>query len=684
MVDVRSIFGGAFTPPPPRVPDPPEQQLIDAMLEAGIATPPTTIVLDGRLHRFNSGTKGKVGEGKAGWYVGYADNVPAGRFGCWRSGIEQSWKADIGRDVSDADRIIMSRRQAEAMAARDAARKATAESVSDVVSRIWEGSALADNAHPYLTRKGISGHGARVTGDGRLVVPMYDADGEMLSVQYIAADGEKLYHAGGVTKGCMWWLGDIADAGPVYLAEGYATAASIHEATGRPCFVAYSAQNLVPVAEAIRQHRADLTIVADNDQSGVGVNKAHEAAAKHGARVIVPPIPGDANDYAQAGHDLAALLDTSQPDVDDWTIDADEFAAQPAPIAWMIKRWIQSRALIMVHGPSGGGKTFSVLDMLMRIATAPRDAPNDTEPQTWMGQRVRPGRVLYLAGEGHHGMRGRIAAWKQHHNSSVKTHMRVSKSGCDLNTPEGMERVRRAIRAHGEPPDVIAVDTLHRFLMGDENSAQDAKTMLDACAQLMAEFGCTVILVHHTGVSDEAQHRARGSSAWRAALDIEISVVPAKNDGDPIQIVQRKSKDAELAPDVLAELRRVEIDGWLDEDGEQVASAVLVASEAKPKGAGKLSREEQNRRQFEEAVCIYGGQFQGHPYLSRRSLIDFLTEQLGVSEESAKTYSKPSGRFMEPLISSGYVATAKDGYIIVKPQDSSAINILGQSVQSGK
>ena len=91
------------------------------------------------------------------------------------------------------------------------------------------------------------------------------------------------------------------------------------------------------------------------------------------------------------------------------------------------------------------------------------------------------------------------------------------------------------------------------FLSGDENSAQDAKSMLDACASLMGDFGCSVLLVHHTGVSEEAQARARGSSAWRGALDIEISVSPAKDD-KPITITQRKSKDAEMAAPLHASL----------------------------------------------------------------------------------------------------------------------------------
>jgi hypothetical protein len=111
---------------------------------------------------------------------------------------------------------------------------------------------------------------------------------------------------------------------------------------------------------------------------------------------------------------------------------------------------------------------------------------------------------VYLAGEGHHGLRGRVAAWKHHHQVGHLA-MWLSKDGCDLNTPTGYLKVVEQVRMLPEKPSVIVVDTLHRFLAGDENSAQDAKTMLDACNALMMEFKCSVILVHHTGVSDEAR-----------------------------------------------------------------------------------------------------------------------------------------------------------------------------------
>jgi RecA-family ATPase len=82
------------------------------------------------------------------------------------------------------------------------------------------------------------------------------------------------------------------------------------------------------------------------------------------------------------GHDLMAVL---TPEQSDWLVPGDEFCSQPAPISWLVKRWIQEDALMMVHGPSGGGKTFIVLDWALRIAGGLSD---------WRGHRVKPGTVV--------------------------------------------------------------------------------------------------------------------------------------------------------------------------------------------------------------------------------------------------------------------------------------------------
>jgi phage/plasmid primase-like uncharacterized protein len=663
MADLSKVLGGPWAPPPEKLVAPPETQLIDAMRAAGLE-PPEEIHFDGKIHRFRSGTKGSPGHGdKPGWYLVFGDGIPAGRFGCWRAGMEVTWRADIGRKLTQTEEMSHAKRLAEAKALRDAALERQHQVASETVEKIWTTANPANAEHPYLAKKNIQTHGARITGDGRLVVPLYDSDGTLATLQYIDHEGGKLYHPGGQTGGKFWMVGSLDEPGTLFVAEGFATAATIHETTDRPVVVAYSASNLVPVTGTLREMYGatqDIVIVADHDNSGVGQRYAEQASAKYGARMVMPPILGDANDYAQAGHDLAGLL---MPVKDDWLIPADDFCAQPSPISWLVKRWIQSQALVMVHGPSGGGKTFVVLDWCLRMASGIED---------WAGHKVRQGNVVYLAGEGHHGLRGRVAAWKHHHKAG-KLAMWLSKDGCDLNTPTGYLKVVEQVRMLKDRPSVIVVDTLHRFLQGDENSAQDAKTMLDACNALMMEFNCSVILVHHTGVSDEAQHRARGSSAWRGALDIEISIVPGK-DNVPMQIVQRKSKDAELAETIHVELQQVAIPGWRDEDNQQVTSAVIVQAQA-PVVAKKDSKIDSHRKTFENAWWGTGAEIrEGLPYISRSALKDKLTadgrKPRTIENDLSAAYPE---KLIGALILAEIIHPLEHGWMVIDEVQSSAM-----------
>jgi len=668
MADITHIFGGPWVAPEPiekRV-DPPEVQLRDAMASAGLE-PPDTIHMDGKVHRFP--TNGKRGD-DAGWYVVFGDGHPAGRFGCWRDGVEVSWKAETGKDISAAEQMAIARRVAEAREIRQREQQKRKEAAEQTADSIWAAATMASEEQPYLVRKQVLPHGARVTGDGRLVLPMYNANGELSSLQFIADDSGKRFLSGGATKDAFWWLGDNAGASTVYLAEGFATAATIHEVTGSPCYIAYSAGNLPGVAKMMRErlgNQVELVVVADHDESGTGYARSQEAAGAAGGRVVMPPEPGDANDYHLAGHDLLALL--APEEEDDWLVPADEFCQQPAPLQWLVKRWLPRQSLVMVHGPSGGGKTFVLIDWMMRIATA---------ADKWHDNPVKPGAVVYLAGEGHHGLRGRLAAWKQHYGQTP-SRLWVSSSGCDLNTPEGYQKVVQSVgavmRKTGEPPAAICVDTLHRFLAGDENSAQDAKTMLDACGKLIQEFGCAVVLVHHTGVSDEAQHRARGSSAWRGALDMEISVVPG-GDGKPIKLVQRKAKDSEEAPDAFVDLQTVELPGWYDEDGEQVTSAVAVPSVAPAEAAtnGKVS---EHFRKFEAAWFAAQADVtpDGQPYLSSSALRHWLEENTSSTPSTIKQMLKPSEnrKLVGALIEGGIISPHSHGWVVSDPAYSASL-----------
>ena len=645
-----------------RLIDPPEVQLRNAIIDAGLEAP-TEVILDGKIHRFKSGSKGRGGHGdKSGWYVAFGDNgIPAGKFGDWRFGVEYTWVANIGRDLSPHEKMAFTRKMEEARQAREESEKLMRDNVSEVVERIWADSAEANSDHPYLVKKQIKPNGARVTGDGRLIVPLFNDDGEMTTLQYITGDtGSKLYHTGGKTGGSFWRIGSNEES-HIYIAEGYATAATIYEATGVACYVAYSASNIPSVAGQLRERHGGskrIIVVADNDSSGVGKSYADQSSAKFGVHVVLPPLDGmDANDYLLAGHDLAALLEPQEIKLD-WLVDANEFSLQPAPMSWDIKNWL-TRGLVMVHGPSGSGKTFLVLDWCLRMAAT------EMEGRDWCGNRTKHAPIVYLAGEGHYGLRARVAAWMQHHEVE-HIDFWMSKTGTDLNTTEGLVKIIDNVRALPEHqrPKAIVVDTLHRFLAGDENSAQDARTMLQSCALLMEEFDCTVILVHHTGVSDEAQHRARGSSAWRGALDIEVSVKPGKN-GGPIEVIQRKMKDAEMQESLFFDLKKVNIRGWRDEDGDQVSSIVLDQANQPVKMEKKVPKIEEKRRRFERAWHHNNRDRddQKRPFLTRSALLDYQINQLGFTEGTAKRELQPStGTLIGMLLDADYIEIYGGGW----------------------
>jgi putative DNA primase/helicase len=112
----------------------------------------------------------------------------------------------------------------------------------------------------------------------------------------------------------------------------------------------------------------------------------------------------------------------------------------------------------------------------------------------------------------------------------------------------------------------------------------------------------------------------------------------------PIQIVQRKSKDAEEAAPVFASLKLVQIKGWFDEDGEPVSSAVLVAEDAPPERK-KESKLDGHKKLFISAWWASGAEVVDDlPYISRSALMDYIVSKSKpkISEASARQYCKPS------------------------------------------
>ena len=225
---------------------PPAQQALEAILSADIGAELDSVELDGRVHRFK--VRGDKARQKSGRYKFYGDRLPAGAFGSWRGDICIKWHARGEQLLTDADREEIEATQARILYEREQEAKRQHEAAAQSAAHIWQTTADAAADHPYLTRKGVKSHGLHQTADGRLVMPIYVGD-RLTSLQYIDGDGGKCFHAGGeVAAGYYMIPATQRESRTLYICEGYATGASIAEATGAAVAVALYAGNLLKVA----------------------------------------------------------------------------------------------------------------------------------------------------------------------------------------------------------------------------------------------------------------------------------------------------------------------------------------------------------------------------------------------------------------------------------------------------
>lgn len=510
-------------------------QFRDAIKNAGLE-PPEVIEPDSKLHRFSA--NGKRGD-DAGWYVLHADGIPAGAFGDWRSGLSETWRADIGRKLTPAEeaahraRLDAIRREREV---EDAKRKAEAQAQA---AAIWQAARPATE-HPYLIAKGVASYGLRLD-VGRLVIPLRDSEGVLHSLQFIAHDGEKRFLPGGHVKGGYFAIGK--PNGTLCIAEGYATAASIHEATRHAVAVAFNAGNLLPVALALRAKYPELRIIvcADNDQwteGNPGVTKAREAAETVGGLLAMPSFrdiatkPTDFNDLAklEGPEAVRRCIEQAQPlakpemldGKEDWSpslrvYELGEFIALDIPPREKIfDPWLLSQSLNMVYSWRGVGKTHFALGVAYAVASG-------GEFLGWRAPKPQP--VLYLDGEMPAvALQERLARIVQSAEKEAQPGMlRIitpdMQDGAmpDLATPEGQTHVNACL---GQSKLVI-VDNLSCLVRrgGRENEAESWLAVAE-WALALRQKGVAVLFVHHAGKNGQQ----RGTSKREDLLDAVITL----------------------------------------------------------------------------------------------------------------------------------------------------------------
>lgn len=302
----------------------PPKGFLDAMSEHGLAPDPGKIA-PGVFYRFPGAGKGKTS--LSGWCKLF-DDCRGGVFGDYAANIQGSWQDRQGKKMTaDEMKAYQAKVEKAYQESREATKRKQARGASNAL-KIWEAASYTTDHHPYIINKGIQRaagaarlyQGPLVIRDipcvGALIIPGYDDDGNLATLQFIHAGGEKLFLPGCKKGGSFLMIGPEPQKSPenplcvICIAEGFATGASIEEATGYPVAVAFDAGNLAAVARIIKKRHpgARLVICADNDhhedgKPNTGLLAANHAAKATGGLVAVPDLIGggktDFNDLAQ-------------------------------------------------------------------------------------------------------------------------------------------------------------------------------------------------------------------------------------------------------------------------------------------------------------------------------------------------------------------------------------------------
>lgn len=248
------------------------------------------------------------------------DKEMAHCFGCgWHGDVIDFVAASQNVDTAAAVNILTGgapshmnpqERQARAdmLAQRKREQARAREGYIAAARRRWETASHAPDDHPYILRKRIKPHMARVEGDA-IILPVYDRNGDVQSVQTIAPDGGKMFHPGAPMEGGRLNIG--INLGLSIICEGFATGVSIFEASPTRVCVAFSKEGVKAIARELHEAGLPVAIAADRKGSPEIIKLGMDL----GIAVYVPPEPhDDFNDMAVAmGSEAVRLLFKSPP-----------------------------------------------------------------------------------------------------------------------------------------------------------------------------------------------------------------------------------------------------------------------------------------------------------------------------------------------------------------------------------
>lgn len=537
-----------------------------------------SIIPDGEIHRHD--TVGKPHK-QNGWYCfkEISSGYFLGNYGDWTDpDNNHKWRSWNEKTLPDIDRQFVS----GAIQRYEQERKAKAEA-EQIDKAAWVSSYVnslppCHENFPYLKRKNSRIYGNILYDSTKdcMVIPLTDVDGYLIGCQQIY-DQPVSTKSGAVTDKITHGVIDRAERRPfysilgdpsnVYIAEGYSTAASIHEATGNTVIVALFAGRLSAIGKIVRERMPDANIIfaADNDcenKENVGVIKARKAAEVIGAEVVIPELGGRKCDWNDIHCEMGLETLKTCLGVDGRSIfgicDFMDIMEEEYPDNPIIDGLLDEQESMLIVGESNIGKSLITLTLAASIGnpTLPEEQPEvkeedglsfgygtrlfDTFPirthsKTLFIQSENGGKSIQ--GRGKKMIKGNDLFRNAIHSGSIKfMTMNGNRNPCvqgSFSDHTFYKNVVIAIKQLGVR--VLIVDPFISFHDVEENDNAAMRRMLDnTFKRLMNETGVSIIFIHHMG--KEKSRGGRGASALKDWCDSELIVNEVKtfDDGEGI------------------------------------------------------------------------------------------------------------------------------------------------------
>ena len=466
---------------------------------------------------------------KSGYYVvNELNGNYFATFGNWKTGFEGKWSSINTQSMTTEQREGLQRQLQEAKERHQEAKKQQHNEMAEKV-KSWFESYTSVLEHEYLTNKKVKNYGLKQYQD-LLVCPVYSTRGDIRSLQYISKNGEKRFAKKSEIKGNIFLVGadinDIPKLDKIILAEGYATCASIFEATQIPVACVFSANFLLDAASNLRKLTGARFILAlDNDESGVGEKKAQECASSVvNSAVRLPSEVGDYNDlYLKHGLDkVRAELIEHKLGIQKYAIR--NLVGKPEPQKFLVDGLIPIGKPGILAAVGGVGKSLSVIQLALAVACGGR----------WWGKDVKEhgNTVIFCAEDDLMEIHRRLDLLDpngKRFNSSYEVYVfpvPEQKEPMILLREEGITPIAQELVEELQAiPNLklVCFDPLQAFTTGNVSSSNEAGQLWGSyCANISARLGCSTLTIHHLNKgalandSDDAMsHRAeiRGASS---------------------------------------------------------------------------------------------------------------------------------------------------------------------------